>query len=185
MFLNEEEKKEAFDAFQNNKIEYLEKLRNTLYANWISLIGILCMTKDNDNELMWAHYTNNSGFLLEFNHNNFSKNNFWGPYPMNYVPSLKTIDFSTIDKNLGFFVASLIKKDSWVYENEFRYFCLPDIKKNFKVTGRYSNSQFGFDLQERLVSYPNTALNKIILAFNFYKDDIIIIDPPVGSYEYH
>ncbi len=181
LFQDGKEKREAFNAFKNNKTEYLEKLRNTLYGIWISSLGILCMTEDKYNDLMWGHYTNNIGFLLEFNHNNFNKHNFLGPYPINYLPIIEPIDFSTLDKNLGFFIVSLIKKSIWKYENEFRYFCMPNIKKKFKVSGRFSNSQFNFDLQERLISYPDKALNKIILAFNFYNGDIT---ETLGKYEY-
>ena len=56
-------------------------------------LRICSLSNINNNDLMWAHYTNNLGFLLEFNHNNFNKNKFLGPYPMNYVPTLETIDF--------------------------------------------------------------------------------------------
>lgn len=100
---------------------------------------------------------------------------------MNYMPQLETIDFSKIDKNLGFFMVSLLKKLPWKYENEFRFFCLPDNKNNFKVSGRFSNSQFNFDLQDRLISYPKSAIRKVLLGFNFYSDNITT---PIGQWEY-
>jgi len=178
---DEEEKKEALNGFQNNAVEYLEKLKNTFYGLWISVFGILCMTEDKFNDLMWAHYTNNSGFLLEFNHDEFKKDIFVGPYPINYIPLLESLDFSVLEMTLGFFIVSLIKKSVWKYENEFRYFCLPDIKTNFKVDGRFSNSQFDFDLQERLISYPAGALKKVILGFNFFSNDI---KETIGPHEY-
>jgi hypothetical protein len=49
------------------------------------------------------------------------------------------------------------------------------------VSGRFSNSQFKFDLQDRLVSYPKSAIRKVLLGFNFYSDDITT---PLGHGEY-
>lgn len=180
LFTEGAEREEARQDFQNNKPLFLEKVRNSLYEIWISLFGIFCMTEDKSNDLMWAHYTNNRGFLLEFDYDQFGTN-FFGPYPMNYMEQLERIDFSRIDKNLGFFVVSLLKKLHWKYENEFRFFCLPDNKNNFKVTGRFSYYQNNCDIQDRLVSYPKSAIRKVVLGFNFYSDDITTT---VGQGEY-
>jgi hypothetical protein len=101
LFAEGHEREEAQQDFQNDKPLFLEKVKNTLYGIWISLFGIFCMTEDKSNDLMWAHYTNNRGFLLEFDYEQFGTN-FFGPYPMNYIEQLERIDFSNIDKNLGF-----------------------------------------------------------------------------------
>jgi len=181
MIFNEgTEREEAMLDFQNNKGIFLEKVRNTLYGLWISMYGIFCLTEDKYNDLMWAHYTNNRGFLLEFNYTQFGPN-FHGPYPINYMEQLEMLDFSKVEKNLGFFVVSLLKKLPWKYEKEYRFFCNPDIKKTFKVAGRFSNSQFNFDIQDRLVFYPNSAVKKVLLGFNFYIDDITTA---IGQGEY-
>lgn len=174
------EREEALHDFQNNKVVFLEKVRNSLYGLWISSYGLFCLTEDKYNDLMWAHYTNNRGFLLEFNYTQFGSN-FLGPYPINYMEHLEVLDFSNFEKDLGFFVTSLLKKLPWKYEKEFRFFCLPDIKKKFKVAGRFSNSQFNFDNQDRLVFYPNSAVKKVLLGFNFYIDDITTA---IGQCEY-
>ncbi len=177
---NERERLEFYRKFRDDKINFLEEIRNSLYASWISNFGILCMTKDKYNDLLWAHYTNNRGFLVEFDFENFG-DNFLGPYPINYLSEVKPIDFSKIDKSLGFFVTSLIKKEPWKYEDEFRFFCLPDMKKCFKVSGRFSNAEFNFNSQERLISYSSASVIKIILGFNFYFGEET---ETVGQFEY-
>lgn len=73
LFTEGQEREEARKEFQNNKTLFFEKVRNSLYGIWISLFGILCMTEDKSNDLMWAHYTNNRGFLLEFDYTNLGQ----------------------------------------------------------------------------------------------------------------
>lgn len=58
----------------NTSQQYRESLRNTLYAIWTSKTGIFCTTDDTINDLMWTHYTNNEGFLIQFNYNLFPEN---------------------------------------------------------------------------------------------------------------
>jgi hypothetical protein len=168
-----EEEQQNLASFQNNKTEFLNGIRNALYLLWHSNFGILCMTNNKYNDLMWAHYTNNSGFLIEFDITKFNNNIFTGPYPINYLPKLETIDFNKSDKNLAFMVVGLMKKEIWKYENEYRFFCRPDIKNNLKFTGNLTNTDKGFDLQDRLISYPSESIKKVILAFNFFKGEKI------------
>lgn len=180
LFTDGQERDNARQEFQSNKHLFLEKVRNSLYRIWISTFGILCMTEDKVNDLMWAHYTNNRGFLIEFDYDKFGSN-YFGPYPINYIEKLEKLDFCKFENNLGFFMASLLKKLVWEYEKEFRFFCLPEIKNNFKVSGRFSNAEFNFDLQDRLVNYPRSAIKKVLLGFHFYSENITT---SIGQYEY-
>lgn len=171
LFKNDTEvqQKKNLEEFLHKKTVFLNTIRNTLYLLWQSNFGILCLTPNKYNDLMWAHYTNNSGFLIEFDISKFNNNIFTGPYPINYIPKLESIDFNKFDKYLAFMVVGLMKKQIWKYENEFRFFCRPDIKKNFKVTGSLTNTDNGFDLQDRLISYPFESIKKVLLGFNFFK----------------
>ncbi len=159
LYPDENSRKIAEQEYNADRILYLKKIRNTQYGVWTALYGILCLAPINNDELMWAHYAKNSGFLLEFDHTKFNKENFLGPFPINYLKSLEKIDFGKlitgfedIDTNkllntiFGFSIASLIKKAIWKYEDEYRYLCLPDNKRQFKVHGHFSNNETGQDL---------------------------------------
>lgn len=193
---NEADRKDAEDLYKRFRLLYLNRIRNTQYEVWTSRYGILCLTEKTTNELMWAHYTSNSGFLLEFNHHEFDGKGFLGPFPINYLPQLKKIDFNNLEIGiekfgtskflntfLGFSIASLIKKDIWNYEREYRYLCLPENDNLFSVKGARQVDKIGYNIQERFIAYPRSSLKRIILGFNFYTDNILPNNSQMHEYE--
>ncbi len=181
--LNPENIEDARRQFNKDKESFLSSVKSHIYKEWVTILGALCMTEDKTNELMWAHYTNNEGFLIEFNYFKFS-DLFMGPYPINYPPLIKPIDFSKIDNNIGFFIASLIKKKIWEYEHEYRFLCRPKNGIGFKVSGDFDNHNFSSELQSRFISYTRESIKKVILGFAFYKDDIIHSSANYTIHEY-
>jgi len=163
--------KQEEDRYNDNPKKYLQIMKHYFYRSWLQITGILCMTDDTVNELMWAHYTNNEGFLIEFDYTRFG-DMFMGPYPINYNPPLTPVDFGKMDNNLGFFISSLIKKDIWSYEKEYRFLCISEDEKGYKVSGTFDNSTFHQNLQTRFISYPKESIKKIILGFAFFKNEI-------------
>lgn len=106
-------------------------------------IGILCLSKNADSHLMWAHYADEySGAVIEFdeNHEYFSgltKVRYEKERPiihMDYFLNNKTIPISNL----------CVKSDIWGYEKEYRLIrSLRDCKKNkakAKTFDIYTNS---------------------------------------------
>jgi len=161
-------KQKALDLFNKDPKEHLNSIKELAYKKWIEKFGILCLTESINNYLMWAHYSDNAGFLVEFDYSKFPPNSL-GPFPINYVLKKHKLNLRKINVLLGFFMESLTKKQIWDYENEYRFFFYPPNKKSvFQVTGRFSNDEFNFEKQERFISYPKEAIVKVILGFNFF-----------------
>ena len=85
-------------------------------------LGILSLTTDNKNLLMWSHYTNNhKGYCLEFDLNihdfKFNPFNEFDLRKVNYnnVPHLDNILDKDYLKNIT------IKSKDWIYEKEYRF----------------------------------------------------------------
>lgn len=123
-------------AIENNflEIKYLLSLQNSYKT------GLFSLSECYDSNLMWAHYANESGFVVEYLKDNLldsisTKNNLKGPFifPINYQKELIPIDIQK-DKtylikcqkkcNLEFPqpIAYLysVKSMDWGYEKEWR-----------------------------------------------------------------
>jgi Protein of unknown function (DUF2971) len=88
-----------------------------------SKYGILCLTKDPDNLLMWAHYANNhNGFILQFD----EEHPFFTPYyfdkqeflltQVEYTNNRPALSYSTLHSPSVYYR----KSPCWFYENEWR-----------------------------------------------------------------
>ena len=150
-------------------MKYRDKLRNSLSAIWTTKTGILCTTELSTNDLMWAHYTNNEGFLIQFDYCKFSEN-FGNPIPINYLKSDEFNKYVYSDHMLQLYVNSLIKKCDWSYENEYRFIVHPAQEKTFLTSGRFSNEDHdSYPKESRLQTYSAECVKKVILGFNFFK----------------
>ncbi|MEO6104284.1 MAG: DUF2971 domain-containing protein [Pseudoxanthomonas sp.] len=130
-----EANKDHFDAiFDSNMDEMIaampalsEKLRAVLHGKLGSGIGILSLSEDSANDLMWAHYAaDHSGLVLEFDETNeffhrqrSDKDEFFHLRKVNYIG--KRLSFESfeqmIDDENELFASKL---DSWAYEQEWR-----------------------------------------------------------------
>ena len=138
-----------------NSLQYRIMFRNTLFAIWNSSIGIFSTTDDPLNDLMWAHYTENEGFLVQFDYKRFP-DNFGKPIPISY---LNNEEFQTTKSNNLFeelFINALLKKKIWNYENEYRFLVSPIKLNYFLTTGRFSNVMI-LNMKKKVV-YKNMTI---------------------------
>ncbi len=125
------------------------------------LIGVLCLTEQKDNLLMWSHYADShKGFCVKFDTSDSffdsrrgDKDEFYHLREVNYLPERpnKTlINLSGID-------LLLLKSDVWAYEKEWR-FCgaLNDSDVQIKIGAS--------DIH--LFKYPQRIVKEIILGVN-------------------
>lgn len=89
--------------------------RQVLYRK----MGIVCMTGNPNNILMWSYYTNNRGFLVEYDYKSFPFN-FHGPFPVNYQEELEKISLKKAGMPLCAIFQSNVKHKGWEQENEWR-----------------------------------------------------------------
>lgn len=152
---------------------YREKLRNTLFAIWNSKIGILSTTDKPFDDLMWAHYTNNEGFQVQFDHTFFPEN-FGKPIPVSYLRNDEFAQTNYDNIALELFINSLLKKELWRYESEFRFIVFPRSENTFYTGGRFSNEYYSdYTKESRLQRYPIECIRKVLLGFNFFRDLLI------------
>lgn len=166
-----------FDNHQfENSEEYRKKLRNTFFAVWNSVTGIISTTDNSLNDLMWAHYTNNEGFVIELDYKKFPKN-FGSPVPISYLHNNEFSEKNNYNLLEELFNNTLSKKHIWHYENEYRLIVSSKTHSHFLTDGPFSNVEYQeYEKDNRLQEYPAECVNKIILGFNFFKPLIIGYD---------
>lgn len=156
----------------NDKNFLTEANKEIIYSK----LGIFSMTETPDNMLMWAHYTKNRGFAIEFNFEklkNSSTGRIHGQFPMNYINNIEPIHLSMVDFRCALLMQSNIKQKNWEYENERRL--LVECRD-----GDYQlpNSKFQFpDAKERKSYYlDKKAIESIWLATKFFDEDELSFD---------
>lgn len=152
-------------SIKNNPAEFAEKYHTHRLRYYAKHYGILCLSKNWNNILMWAHYgENHSGFCIGFNKKKIVESNYFGQaarvdykedYPLIDPIKVKEFDFETIFKQ------SNIKSIDWKYEEEFRFLKLwyPDVPSQ----------------KERLISFDNSIVDEIIIGLNISVDNEIEI----------
>ena len=108
-----------------------------LISNLNKEIGILCLSKNSDSHLMWAHYADEySGAVIEFDE---SHEYFSGLTEVKYEKDRPIIHMNYFLENKTIPISNLcIKPDIWSYEKEFRIIrSLRDCKKNKAKTKKF------------------------------------------------
>lgn len=163
--------------YEKEKSEGFETIRH-LFFNMVSKgAGIVSLTTEPLQTLMWAHYSSEYGFMVELDWkivkdnirtlNDNLKN--YAFFPINYVERLESIDFFHNDfkgPDLPYLYSVGIKRDDWSYENEWRLmsfamnYGIPD-----SILGPYPNIDGS---SERKIYYPKEAIKSITLGKRFF-----------------
>ena len=108
----------------------LYNLQQSLFDSYYSYGGIISLAIDKFNELMWSHYTNESGFAVEYssidlkqsiiNHSNNKILDKLIFEPIHYKCKPESIDCSKYDIDEINKFAAYQKCVEWSYENEWR-----------------------------------------------------------------
>lgn len=139
--------------------------------------GIISLSKNELNTLMWAHYSSENGFCVEFNidklineivyYNKDIKNYVF--MPVQYVENIDMIDFFAKEfpsPDIPLLYALNIKKADWKYEEEWRLVCYSE---SFGIP--YS---LVYPLQdnkgktERKIYYGKDVVESIVLGQRFF-----------------
>jgi hypothetical protein len=127
-------------------------------------MGIISLTSDGTNPLMWAHYaSSHEGFTVKFKETKLKGNHqLVGPFPINYQDEWKPFDFN-ISPPIAFLYQANIKGSNWEYEKEWRYVA---IGKEMSIPDIRDSKEY---IQNRHMGYPIDAIEEIILGFKFIK----------------
>ena len=119
--------------FLRNKtkiLKDLEKHKDSFLSATLKNVGVLCLSKDSKNILMWSHYAqNHTGFVIEFkinlipsvNLNQVNMNELVKmlyPYRVKYSDKRPSLDFDNMNTSLQ--TGLLTKHTGWEYEQEER-----------------------------------------------------------------
>ena len=172
--------KEKLLKFYNDDCTEKSNCRNyiTLFWKQISnIFGIISLSGDENNNLMWPHYTQECGFQIKFIteeleqsiKEKIGKNEMFGLFPINYTEKLVPIDLSKFNQHhIPFFYLTNVKLKSWDYENEWRFL----ISKNYMGVP-YSKSPFEIeddfyvDIKNRFTYYDSDIIKEITLGHNY------------------
>lgn len=139
--------------------------------------GIVSLTSEPLQTLMWAHYSTENGFMIELNWNEIKNNlkglnpnlNNYSFFPIQYVEKLEDIDFFSKEFNsadIPFLYSTAVKRNDWSYENEWRLLTFAlDYGIPTSILGPYPDVPSAND---RKVYYPKKAIESIVLGKHFF-----------------
>lgn len=130
-----------------------------------------------DNYQMWALYTQNIGFCLEFDTGKFPFLHY-GPFPINYTENIPgPVHIGDVGGNLAMIIQTNIKNVWWNYEDEWRLYIPNPIGFDLKFFGNeFEESKYNRgDEHDRKFKYPIDALKSVILVPKFF--DKLVANP--------
>lgn len=163
--------------YYEDKTDNFNGIRRFVYANFSRNYGMISLTTQPFNILMWSHYTNETGFVIEFDTDkllseikiNKDINNYCFR-PVQYLSDVQQIDtfhenFTTPDIPLLYITT--IKRKEWEYEDEWRL----SIYKNsmdipFQKLYPAMDKYVGKD--NRFFKYTSSSINSINLGKHFF-----------------
>lgn len=169
--------------YLKGKLNGFFNLRRNMWIENTYKLGIVSLTNNPLNKLMWAHYSGESGFMIELDYktliDEIKNNNLrtlinYVAYPINYVKRLKQIKiankFNSFD--VPFLYSFGTKYKEWKYEEEWRIICfmnnlgVPLSKVSALKKDIVGNSN-------RKLFYKKKALKKIILGMYFFNKSFV------------
>lgn len=152
--------------------------RKYFYEFFTRQVGLISLTTQPLNILMWSHYSSESGFIIELDKKclisnlkqlNHDINNYCFR-PIQYVEELESLDmfqdaFNTPD--LSFLYMTNVKRKEWEYEDEWRLAIYKNdmgIPFSFLYPGieNYKGSQ------DRKIYYSKECIKSIVLGKHFF-----------------
>ncbi|TRX02057.1 DUF2971 domain-containing protein [Flavobacterium gawalongense] len=158
--------------YEEDKLNLFRSYCNHYYSELNSMLGFISLTKNKMNNLMWGHYSSDSGFKVKFNTpklvESINKNNEQNClfFPINYIENKLHIDTSEYGNRLPLLVDISTKVNDWKYENEWRFIItksamsVPESLVSLKEDYKGENNRFA--------SYDADSIEEIVLGFNFF-----------------
>lgn len=170
------------------------KYLQDLWLNISSRFGIISMSKNEFSDLMWPHYTSETGFQMEFDTDKLKANleyqfkkSIWFN-PINYLTNRKVINYNHLGDNKAsilFQYITNVKDILWQYENEWRFIIgngfmgIPFSKKYYPALPKNSAA----NPAARKIEYKSDCVTGITLGENFINHNQFDIETPRLEYK--
>ena len=144
----------------------IEELAYEVQKMSSTVSGVLSLSRNHDNILMWSHYaSSHKGFVIEFDHEH--KFFFNKVHPIIYSDERPEMDLTQVKQSGDLF---LTKSKDWAYEEELRMFepLIPPVKlENGNEFYAYtdSDSKKELDLSVKLFDLPKESVKSIVFGW--------------------
>lgn len=166
-------KAELERMYENEKLGGFSAYRILLYSLWTQKIGLFSLSKNEMNDLMWGHYSTDSGFKVKFDtvklidslNKNYDQKSM--VFPINYINQKLQVDVGRYGVHLPLLVDFSTKVKSWEYEDEWRIIMTKndmDIPNSIKTPNQKDHK--GKD--DRLFKYDPSCISEIVLGMDFF-----------------
>jgi len=146
--------------YHSNKILLIQETRSYYWHGLYQNVGLISLSSERHNLLMWGYYTGHLGFSIKLNFKN-KPSNFFGPFPVYYQNEIIPIDFSK-GSYVSLLYQSNIKNALWNHENEWRILV---VSNNMTVPGHeYMQKK----PKNRLFKMDEIQIEEIILGYSFF-----------------
>jgi hypothetical protein len=166
---NNLELKKLYDTYVKSVIVSLKDVVN----NASDEFGILSLSGDSNNQLLWAHYANgHKGVIIEYERsaqNKFGQDNLC--FPVRYTSYLPEIDDIDIETDDIWKIKFGIKSDIWAYEKEWRLLAVKG-KKLYDIPGKIESVTCGINIEKNDLE----EIRKLCIAKNIKLYTCIKID---------
>jgi hypothetical protein len=163
--------------YSNKKI-----LNNTLAELYQMILfmkfGIISLTENPTDILMWAYYSENSGFVIKFKTALMPKDSLYGPFPINYTDAFKKIDYTEYDNSVCVLYHSNVKNIMWKPENEWRYLTYNKYGNYHPIYAPSSEN-----IETRKYKYDLNAVEEVILGYDFFSINDIDFKERTAEYD--
>ncbi|WP_417601664.1 DUF2971 domain-containing protein [Owenweeksia hongkongensis] len=169
------DKEEVIKVFEQDSRQGHRKFIVEFWTLLSDKFGIISMSGQESDLLMWPHYSGEYGFQVKFSARKLEKDITEGRNavltPVNYVDKLEMIDVSERDSFIVPFIYSTnIKYKNWSYENEWRFLVegkgmgIPYSKVGFETILEDHKGNDG----ARLIKYEVDLQEEITLGKHFF-----------------
>jgi hypothetical protein len=148
--------------FQHVSTYVKRNFREQVYQGF----GVLSMTSNAYNLLMWSYYTNHYGFFIEFDITKFSFK-FHGPFPLNYQEKIEAMSIKECGVPLAMLIQTNLKYKGWEHEEEWRLL-IESEERMYSPTFERQRALGGHD---RKFKYPIEAIKTIGFGNRFFDPD--------------
>lgn len=166
------------EMYENDKKNSFSGFRSFCHQIFSRNFGLISLTTNPLNILMWSHYSSEDGFMIELDRKilidnivsyNEDVNNFCFR-PVQYVDELERIDMFQEDfktPDLSFLYMTNVKRSEWSYEDEWR---LSIYKTNMGIPYKYLNpgTENYEGRENRQAHYPPECVKSLVLGKYFF-----------------
>lgn len=188
------------EEYNEDKKYDFSELRKEFWLLSSSQFGILSLADTPLNVLMWSHYSQESGFMIEIDRELLienelkvpspnSKNNWLINHsfaPVNYVEKLEPIPLFVKSKwsnpAIPFMYLTNVKRECWKYESEWRLICFAEEPYRFNIP--FSLKELNPDFKgniERKLYYSPEIIKSIVLGENFLNSKNVLEEVECGD----